>query len=286
MLVQDRCTCGGAPGISARPRSGAVMPLMSRPVNLTVHRRRPVLVTVAVLIALLVGYAAVAVTRASAASPLLSQGKPAIASSVENAGLPASAAVDGNTGTRWSSAFSDPQWLQVDLGSTTQVCRVGLNWEAAFGRAFQIQLSNDANTWSNVYATTSATGGNQTLDVTGSGRYLRVYGTARATQYGYSLWELTVNTDDGGTGPAVPPTDPRNPNFGPNVFVFDPSTPQGTIQSRLTTIATQMKTNQFGTQRYAVLFKPGTYNADVDLRFYTQVAGLGLLPDQVNINGH
>src|SRR6266540_4300335 len=75
MLVQDRCTCGGAPGIAARPRSGAVMPLMSRPVNLTVHRRRPVLVTVAVLIALLVGYAAVAVTRASAASPLLSQGK-------------------------------------------------------------------------------------------------------------------------------------------------------------------------------------------------------------------
>src|SRR6266496_3867895 len=202
--------------------------------------------------------------------------RPVTASSTENAGTPASAAVDGNTGTRWSSAFSDPQWLQVDLGSTTQVCRVGLNWEAAFGRAFQIQLSNDANTWSNVYATTSATGGNQTLDVTGSGRYLRVYGTARATQYGYSLWELTVNTDDGGTGPAVPPTDPRNPNFGPNVFVFDPSTPQGTIQSRLTTIATQMKTNQFGTQRYAVLFKPGTYNADVDLRFYTQVAGLGL----------
>ncbi len=47
-----------------------------------------------------------------------------------------------------------------------------------------------------------------------------------------------------------------------------------------------MQTNQFGTQRYAVLFKPGTYTADVNLGFYTQVAGLGLSPDDVNLNGH
>jgi hypothetical protein len=47
-----------------------------------------------------------------------------------------------------------------------------------------------------------------------------------------------------------------------------------------------MHTNQFGTQRYAVLWKPGTYNADVNLGFYTQAAGLGLSPDDVNLNGH
>jgi hypothetical protein len=216
----------------------------------------------------------------------VAQGKTATASSAENAGTPASAAVDGNTGTRWSSAFSDPQWLQVDLGSSQQICRVGLNWEAAYGRAFQLQVSDNASTWTTIYSTTTGPGGNQTLDVTGTGRYLRVNGTARATQYGYSLWELSVFTDGGGSGPVIPPTDPRNPNLGPNTFVFDPSTPQSTIQSRLNTIASQMRTNQFGTQRYAVLFKPGSYNADVDLRFYTQVAGLGLLPDQVNINGH
>src|SRR6266567_1955896 len=52
------------------------------------------------------------------AATLLSQGKPTTASSTENAGTPASAATDGNTGTRWSSAFADPQLLQVDLGST------------------------------------------------------------------------------------------------------------------------------------------------------------------------
>ncbi len=214
----------------------------------------------------------------------VAQGKTATASSVENAGTPASAAVDGNSGTRWSSAFSDPQWLQVDLGSSQQVCRVGLNWETAYARSFQVQVSDNASTWTTIYSTTTSTGGNQSLDVVGTGRYLRVTGTARATQWGYSLWELSVYTDSGGT--TIPPTDPRNPNLGPNTFVFDPSTPQSTIQSRLNSIATQMKTNQFGTQRYAVLFKPGSYNADVDLRFYTQVAGLGLLPDQVNLNGH
>ena len=69
---------------------------------------------------------------AAAADPLISQGKPATASSTENAGTPASAAVDGNTGTRWSSAFSDPQWIQVDLGATATITQVVLNWEAAY----------------------------------------------------------------------------------------------------------------------------------------------------------
>ena len=227
-----------------------------------------------------------AVTQAAAAACAttnLAQGRTATASSTENGGTPASAAVDGNTGTRWSSAFADPQWIQVDLGSSQAVCRIGLNWEAAYGRAFQLQLSDNGSTWNTVYSTTTSTGGNQAIDVTGSGRYVRMNGTARATQYGYSLWELQVF---GTGGTSVPGTDPFNPNLGPNTFVYDPSTPAGTIQSRLNSIATQMKTNQFGTERYAVLFKPGTYNADVNLRFYTQVAGLGLSPDDVNLNGH
>jgi hypothetical protein len=120
--------------------------------------------------------------------------KTATASSLENAGDPASAAVDGNLGTRWSSAFSDPQWLEVDLGSTQSICQVVLNWETAYGTAFQIQTSPDGSTWTSIYSTTTGTGGNQTLNVTGSGRYIRMYGTARATQYGYSLWEFSVHT--------------------------------------------------------------------------------------------
>jgi F5/8 type C domain/Ricin-type beta-trefoil lectin domain/Glycosyl hydrolases family 16 len=123
---------------------------------------------------------------------LLSQGHPATASSTENAGTPASAAVDGNTGTRWSSAFSDPQWLQVDLGATHTISQVVLNWETAAGKAFQIQTSTDGTSWTSIYSTTTGTGGIQTLNVSGSGRYVRMYGTARTTAYGYSLWEFQV----------------------------------------------------------------------------------------------
>jgi hypothetical protein len=123
----------------------------------------------------------------------IAQGRTATASSSESASFPASSAVDGNLGTRWSSGFSDPQWLQVDLGSTRSICRVTLNWEAAYATAFQIQVSDNANTWTTLYSTTTGAGGVQTLNVTGSGRYIRVYGTARTTQWGYSLWEFQVS---------------------------------------------------------------------------------------------
>jgi hypothetical protein len=122
----------------------------------------------------------------------LAQGRTATASSAESASFPAPNAVDGNLGTRWSSGFGDPQWLQVDLGGSRSICKVTLNWENAYGTAFQVQTSNDANTWTTVYSTTTGTGGVQTLNVTGAGRYVRVYGTARATQWGYSLWEFQV----------------------------------------------------------------------------------------------
>jgi hypothetical protein len=122
----------------------------------------------------------------------LALNQPATASSLENASFPASNAVDGNTGTRWSSQFSDPQWLQVDLGATHSVCKVTLDWETAYATAFQIQTSNDAANWTSIYSTTTGTGGTQTLSVSGSGRYIRMYGTTRATQWGYSLWEFEV----------------------------------------------------------------------------------------------
>jgi fibronectin type 3 domain-containing protein len=123
---------------------------------------------------------------------LLSQGKPATASSLEAAGYPASNAVDGNLSTRWSSAFSDPQWLEVDLGATHAISKVVLSWEAAYATAFQVQASADGTSWTTIYSTTTGTGGTQTLSVTGSGRYVRMYGTTRATMYGYSLWEFQV----------------------------------------------------------------------------------------------
>jgi F5/8 type C domain/PQQ-like domain len=131
-------------------------------------------------------------TATTAGSTLLSLARPVAVSSTENTGTPGSAAVDGSTTTRWSSAFSDPQWIYVDLGATHTVNRVVLNWEAAYGKAFQIQTSTDAVTWTTIYQTTTGAGGINDVTVSGSGRYVRMYGTVRGTAWGYSLWELEV----------------------------------------------------------------------------------------------
>ncbi|HZN77929.1 MAG TPA: discoidin domain-containing protein [Micromonosporaceae bacterium] len=149
-----------------------------------------------------------AAAPAQAAGPLISQGKPVTASSIEWAGTPATAAVDGNPGTRWSSLFSDPQWIQVDLGATATVDQVTLVWETAYARSFQVQVSADGSAWTTIFATTTGTGGTQTLAVTGSGRYVRMFGTVRATGYGYSLWEFQVFGTIGGPPPPPPPPPP------------------------------------------------------------------------------
>ncbi len=162
---------------------------------------RPLIIA-GVLVSVLLAWLIVAVGPAHAAATLLSQGKTATSSSVENAGTPAADAVDGNTGTRWSSAFADPQWIEVDLGSTASISQVVLQWETAYASAFQIQTSPDGSTWTSIYSTTTGTGGTQTLNITGSGRYVRMYGTTRATQWGYSLWEFQIYGTIGGTGGA------------------------------------------------------------------------------------
>ncbi|MEU4404561.1 discoidin domain-containing protein [Streptosporangium sp. NPDC023963] len=166
---------------------------------------------------------------AAAADGLLSQGRTATASSSEGAGYVASLAVDGNlTGTRWASAFSDPQWLQVDLGETATISRVVLTWEAAYGRAFKIQTSANGSSWTDVYSTTTGTGGTQTLDVTGSGRYVRMHGTARGTGYGYSLWEFQVY---GSTGGPQEPEEPEEPGTWTEVWKDDFNGAAGTSPS-------------------------------------------------------
>ncbi|MET7403924.1 discoidin domain-containing protein, partial [Dactylosporangium sp. NPDC005572] len=124
---------------------------------------------------------------------LLSRNRPVTVSSTEAGANVAGNAVDGSTTTRWSSLYADPQWITVDLGSTKSISRVQLNWEAAYARAYQVQVSNDNSTWTTISSTTTGDGGVDDLTVTGTGRYVRVYGTQRGlTQYGYSIWELDV----------------------------------------------------------------------------------------------
>ncbi|MER6345832.1 discoidin domain-containing protein [Streptomyces sp. NPDC001595] len=216
---------------------------------------------------------------AQAAPVPVSQGKPVTASSAEAAFTSAEAAVDGDLGTRWSSAFSDNQWLRVDLGAPTALDHVELRWEAAYAKAYRIELSTNGTDWTTAYSTTTSTGGNESVPVSGTARYVRFQGVTRATGYGYSLWEFQVYGADGG-GPVIP----GGGDLGPNVHVFDPSTPG--IQAKLDEVFRQQESAQFGSGRHAFLFKPGTYNGlNAQIGFYTQIAGLGLRPDDTTING-
>ncbi|MFD3657960.1 discoidin domain-containing protein [Streptomyces sp. NPDC058620] len=219
-------------------------------------------------------------SAAQAAPVLLSQGKPVTASSEENYGTLAASAVDGNGATRWSSAHSDPQWLRVDLGATTQVSQVVLDWEAAYGKGYRIELSTNGTDWSTAYQTTTGDGGTDTVGITGEARYIRMHGTTRGTQYGYSLWEFKVYGEGGTGGPQLP----GGGDLGPNVHVFDPSTPG--IQGKLDEVFRQQESAQFGNGRHAFFFKPGTYNnLNAQIGFYTSISGLGLKPDDTTING-
>src|SRR5258706_579782 len=235
----------------------------------------------------------------------------AVSSANENPSLGPNLVTDTSLTTRWSSPASDPQWIYVDLGAAASITRVVLRWETAYGKSYQIQTSSDAATWTPIYTTTTGDGGVDDLTgLTGSGRYVRMYGTVRGTQYGYSLWEFEVYAGTGGptntptwtaTAPAITNTptitatsptgvcsQPANPNFGPNMRIFDTSMSAATIQAQLDADFNMMKdtqTAQFSENRVAHLFKPGTYAVFDNVGFYTSVAGLGINPTDVTING-
>lgn len=118
--------------------------------------------------------------------------KVAVASSIEGSGTPASAAFDGNLSTRWASQWTDPQSIYVDLGQRYDICRVALHWEVALGKDFKIQISDDAATWTTLVNVTGNADYDNYLLLQGTGRYVRMLGSARGTQYGYSLWEFEV----------------------------------------------------------------------------------------------
>lgn len=107
-------------------------------------------------------------------------------------------------------------------------------------------------------------------------------------------------TDAGGPIVGWPPADAAAapaPDFGPNVIIFDPSMSASDVQSQLDTVSNAQNATtpntpvgfgygaEFSTARYALLFKPGQYSADVNLGFYVQALGLGQSPDDVTING-
>ena len=102
-------------------------------------------------------------------------------------------AVDGSDSTRWSSSWSDNQWITVDLGSAQSIDRAILHWESAYGQSYKIQVSTDNSTWTTVFSTATGDGGtdNDAFAPT-TARYLRMQGISRGTSYGYSLYEFEV----------------------------------------------------------------------------------------------
>ena len=126
-----------------------------------------------------------------------------------------SSVVDGNDGTRWESAQSDPQWLELDLGSTQTLCSMQIKWENAYSTDFVIQTSAtggpSATDWTTLLTVVGQSLSNvgdpvwYAFDQGGSARYVRFYGTGRVTlegtQYGNSFyrWGVYSTCSDGST---------------------------------------------------------------------------------------
>ncbi|MBP5260228.1 MAG: discoidin domain-containing protein, partial [Paludibacteraceae bacterium] len=123
----------------------------------------------------------------------MAHGSTATASST-NGGNSAGQAVDGQNGTRWESTQGvDPQWIAIDLGSAKTFNKVAIMWEGAYASAYQIQTSTDGTNWTTKLECTASSA--QTVEKNigeTTARYVRIYGTARGTGYGYSIYELGV----------------------------------------------------------------------------------------------
>jgi RHS repeat-associated protein len=165
----------------------------------------------------------------SASATNIALNKTATASSIQGSGLEAAKAVDGNTGTRWSSAAANGEWMYVDLGGANYIDTVKLRWENAYGLDYKIQFSGDASQWIDAAHITNGAYEYRSIP-TGHAvaRYVKMQGVTRGTGYGYSIWEFEV------IGTCVPPN--NNPT---NITLSNSSVNEnqaaGTVVGTLTT---------------------------------------------------
>jgi hypothetical protein len=118
--------------------------------------------------------------------------KPATASSSEGSSTPPAAVNDGNPATRWSSAFSDPQWIRIDLQEVYDLTGVRIYWEASAAKSYEIQVSMNGTEWIRAYYTSGGDGGIDDITFQAHARYVRIYSHSRTSQYGNSIWEFEV----------------------------------------------------------------------------------------------
>ncbi|MFM7024330.1 MAG: Ig-like domain-containing protein [Flavobacteriales bacterium] len=153
---------------------------------------------------------AVNVTVSSPNTVNLALNKPTYSSSDENAGTPASNATDGNGNSRWSSEFSDPQHLIVNLGAVYDISRIKINWENAKAKKYNLLVSVDSLVWDTVKTVNNNEQNENDWTVSGTGQYVKMYGTERTTPYGYSIFELEVYGAAANAQPTVSITSPAN----------------------------------------------------------------------------
>lgn len=162
----------------------------------------------------------------------LALNKPVTVSSVEKAGLEGQYAVDGNLNTRWSSQFSDPQYIIIDLQSVQTFNEVLLNWEVAYAKEYEVHVSNDKSNWTTLAHITNGKGGTEKISVQASARYVRIYGIQRGTQYGYSLYEVGIYNNE------ISSVESQNSNYLPSDFWLsnnypNPFNPTTTIEYKI-----------------------------------------------------
>lgn len=130
--------------------------------------------------------------NAGGSSVNLAYNRPVTVSSTESP-HEGSRAVDADGNTRWSSQYADPQYFIVDLGAHYNVNRVRIAWEAAYASYYQIQFSTDNINWTTVRSVSGNTSlENDLTGLSGTARYVKMYGINRGTNYGYSMYEMEV----------------------------------------------------------------------------------------------
>ncbi|NMO56165.1 discoidin domain-containing protein [Actinoplanes sp. TBRC 11911] len=175
----DRSTTGGSPSASATTSAPATA--TSSPAGSTPSATAPTKAAVT--------------GKSNPSGADLALNGTATASSIEpGTDWTAGMAADGDSvNSRWSSAYSDPQWWQVDLKQAYQLTTVTLVWERAHATSYRVEASTDGSAWKTIYSTTAGLEGTTSVSAKGTvARYVRVTGTKRFNQYGYSLYEVIV----------------------------------------------------------------------------------------------
>lgn len=123
----------------------------------------------------------------------VSSGKNVVASGEESEVFAASNLTDGNSETRWASGFSDDEWFIIDLEDKYKINKIELNWEAAYGKRYEILASEDGVNYESIFKQNDGSGGIESIEVdTTNTRYIKFQGIERALPYGYSLWDIKV----------------------------------------------------------------------------------------------